>query len=78
MLGSDFESIGWPACGEIDIMELIGDEPNLVHGSLHGINFGLTGDYEDNNGFSNGFHNYSVNWQPGVINFYVDGNNYET
>jgi len=36
MLGNNITSVGWPACGEIDIMENIGKEPGTVHGSLHG------------------------------------------
>src|SRR5438034_7439950 len=36
MLGNDITSVGWPKCGEIDIMENIGKEPGTVHGSLHG------------------------------------------
>ena len=36
MLGDNFGSVGWPASGEIDIMENIGREPNTVHGTLHG------------------------------------------
>src|SRR5258708_5465037 len=36
MLGKDIGAVGWPKCGEIDIMENIGKEPGIVHGSLHG------------------------------------------
>ena len=36
MLGSRLRHVGWPACGEIDIMENIGYEPSKVHGTLHG------------------------------------------
>ena len=36
MLGENIGTAGWPACGEIDIMENIGREPNIVHGTLHG------------------------------------------
>ncbi len=36
MLGSDIDTNPWPACGEIDIMENIGKEPAIVHGSIHG------------------------------------------
>ena len=36
MLGDDIDKVGWPASGEIDIMENIGKEPALVHGTIHG------------------------------------------
>ena len=36
MLGNDIRTVGWPKCGEIDIMENIGREPGINHGSLHG------------------------------------------
>lgn len=36
MLGADIGSVGWPACGEIDVMENVGYEPTVVHGTVHG------------------------------------------
>ena len=36
LLGNDFKTIGWPGCGEIDILENVGDEPSTVHGTVHG------------------------------------------
>ena len=36
MLGKDIGAAGWPKCGEIDVMENIGKEPALVHGTVHG------------------------------------------
>ncbi|MBK6499801.1 MAG: glycoside hydrolase family 16 protein [Saprospiraceae bacterium] len=59
MLGANISNIGWPACGEIDIMELIGSEPNKIHGTIHykganghvyqGKNFSLSnGDFLQN------------------------------
>jgi len=36
MLGSNFKQVGWPDCGEIDIMEYLGKEPDLILGTLHG------------------------------------------
>ena len=49
MLGNDIDTVGWPRCGEIDIMENIGREPAIAHGTLHGPGYsagnGLTGSY---------------------------------
>lgn len=36
MLGSSIDEVGWPACGEIDVMEHVGSDPRSVHGTLHG------------------------------------------
>ena len=85
MLGQDINAVGWPKCGEIDIMENIGREPGMVHGSLHGP--GLTGGTSDttstvvlpnNANFADDFHIYAVEWEPTQVRFYVDSNNYVT
>lgn len=78
LLGDNIDQVGWPACGEIDIMELIGDDPDDVHGSTHGTGFDTTSAYYNAGGFSDGFHVYGVNWQPDSIEFYVDGTTYTT
>jgi beta-glucanase (GH16 family) len=83
MLGQDITTNGWPKCGEIDIMENIGREPGMVHGSLHGPNsIGGTSDttstvtLPNNANFADDFHVYAVEWEPTQIRFYVDSNNY--
>jgi beta-glucanase (GH16 family) len=84
MLGSNFHSIGWPDCGEVDIMENIGSEPSRVHGSLHGPGYSggnpLTGNFTLPNHarFSDGFHVFAIEWEPQTIRFYVDNVLYET
>ena len=83
MLGDDFSATGWPACGEIDIMENIGSEPATIHGSLHGPGYSdanpLTATYTLPRGrFSDGFHIFAVEWEPRTVRFYVDGELYET
>lgn len=49
MLGDDIGQVGWPDCGEIDVLENIGSEPGTVHGSAHGPGYSggnpLTGTY---------------------------------
>jgi len=83
MLGSDceenseFGAIGWPDCGEIDIVEVRGQQPTIVNGSIHGPGYNgesavtkiydLVDDRVDTD-----FHIYGVEWGEGYINFYVD------
>jgi len=85
MLGNNITTAGWPASGEIDIMENIGKEPGTVHGSLHGPS--TTSRTSDatapfslpaGQNFADAFHLYAVEWEPGVVRFYVDSNLYAT
>ena len=83
MLGSSISSTGWPACGEIDIMENIGKEPSTVHGTVHGPGYsggrGITGTYALPSGkFSDDFHVFTAVWSPGRLEFLVDGKSYHT
>jgi beta-glucanase (GH16 family) len=85
MLGKDIGAVGWPKCGEIDIMENIGKEPGIVHGSLHGPSTsGRTSDASApfslpaGQNFAADFHLYAVEWEPGTVRFYVDSNLYAT
>jgi beta-glucanase (GH16 family) len=81
MLGDNIGSVGWPASGEIDIMENIGSEPNLIHGSLHGPGYSggssLSGGYDAGRPFADDFHTYAVDWAPDAVTFSVDGNQYQ-
>jgi beta-glucanase (GH16 family) len=75
MLGSNFSSAGWPACGELDIMEYVGYQPNTVYSTVHcPAGYGATG-----NGSSmtlatceEEFHNYGLIWTEKKMIFYVD------
>lgn len=78
MLGSNIDAVNWPACGEIDIMELLGQEPNKMYGTLHwgantaaheskGANYILgAGSFDEQ------FHVYSMVWKEDSIKLYVD------
>jgi len=86
MLGANFGDIGWPACGEIDIMELVGFEPNTVHGTAHYGSQGLS--YSINDGdkkvlqgnakYSDEFHVFSIEWQADRIDWFMDDQRYFT
>ena len=79
MLGSDFSSVGWPSCGEIDVAETKGTELTTVHGSLHSGSdeTALYTSFAGGDSVTN-FHNYMVDWKSNSISFSVDGNVYET
>lgn len=77
MLGADIDEVGWPQCGEIDIMEYRGQEPNVNHGSLHGPGHSgaaaYTSRYELPQGrLDTGFHTYAIEWTPSEIRWYLD------
>ena len=84
MLGDDISKIGWPKCGEIDIMENIGKEPATVHGTIHGPGYsggkGIGSPYQlsPDQHFADDFHVYAVEWEPKAIGFYVDDHLYAT
>lgn len=76
MLGSNIDELEWPLCGEIDILEYVGKEPNKIFTSLH------TKDSHGNTintkktrieGIEEGFHVYMAEWTKDKIEFYVDG-----
>jgi len=77
LLGNDCEQNIWPQCGEIDIMEYLGDSPNVVFGSVHGPGYSAgeaeTKEYTlENDRFDTGFHVFGIEWGPDYINYYVD------
>jgi beta-glucanase (GH16 family) len=84
MLGTDIDSRGWPDCGEIDIMENIGREPTIVHGTMHGPGYsggggiGMPFQSPDGTPFAAAYHVFAVEWEPSEIRWYVDGRLYET
>jgi beta-glucanase (GH16 family) len=85
MLGDNIRSDGWPKCGEIDVMENIGKEPGTIHASLHGpSSTSRTADLTKlvslpaGKRLSDKFHLYAVEWEPGVVRFYLDANLYAT
>ncbi|MBY0243820.1 MAG: glycoside hydrolase family 16 protein [Sphingobacteriaceae bacterium] len=75
MLGTNIDAVGWPACGEIDILESVGNNLNVNHSSMHSP--GRSGNTPDTattfvtNGNTE-FHTYTADWRADSIKFYVD------
>lgn len=82
MLGGDIGTVGWPACGEIDIMENIGKEPGIVHATVHGPGYsggsgiGSQLTLEENRRLTDDFHVFEVRWEPQRLAFFIDGKPY--
>lgn len=83
MLGTNMRQVGWPTCGEIDIMENVGFDPNRIHANIH------TQDYNHVKGTGKGrnievdkpyekFHVYAIEWFADRIDFFIDDNKYFT
>lgn len=81
MLGENIGQAGWPLCGEIDIMEHVGFNPDKIHGTVHtraynhvkhterGATTRISNPAED-------FHVYAVEWTPEKVEFFFDGSKY--
>ena len=77
MLGANIDEVGWPQCGEIDIMENRGQEPTKISGAVHGPGYSggnpVFKSYELEDGrFDTEFHIFGIEWGENYINFYVD------
>lgn len=76
LLGADIGNVGWPQCGEIDIMEYRGQEPRRNRGSLHGP--GYSGganhgrDIDTGHDLSQDFHTYAIEWDPERVVWKID------
>jgi beta-glucanase (GH16 family) len=76
MLGTNISNVGWPKCGEIDILEYVGREPHMVFTSLHtqdshGETINTKKTKFDN--IEDGFHIYAMDWTKDKIEFFIDG-----
>jgi beta-glucanase (GH16 family) len=83
LLGTDIGTVGWPECGEIDIMEYRGQLPNVVTGALHGPGYSgggaIGGSYTLPGGsFNDDFHVFAVDWNANSITWSVDDQEYLT
>ena len=83
MLGSNINDVGWPACGEIDIMEMVGHLPKVSHGTAH---WGNSGDPSTHVGssisleekYSEQFHVFTLVWEQNEIKWYMDETHFHT
>jgi beta-glucanase (GH16 family) len=82
MLGTN-RQVGWPACGEIDIMEFVGFEPGIIHANIHTKKYNHMlktgkGDKITIADASEAFHVYAVEWRADRLDFFVDNQKYFT
>lgn len=82
MLGENFPVVGWPDCGEIDIMEYVGREPDLIIGTMHGPGYsgalGLSRWNRQSYNIADDFHTYAIEWDTNQISWFFDGEKYNT
>jgi beta-glucanase (GH16 family) len=77
MLGNNIDTVNWPACGEIDVMEHVGNQLNKIFATLHYPGHSGGNGNGSNTLISNAtsdFHIYTVDWRANAIQFYVDNN----
>jgi beta-glucanase (GH16 family) len=79
-LGDDFDRVGWPASGEIDVAEVLGSDPSTVYGTLHGPGadapWQLQNRHQAGLPLNEGFHVYAAEWGPDGVRFLLDGRQY--
>ncbi len=81
MLGTNIAQAGWPACGEIDIMENVGFDPLRIHGSVHTTSYNHTIGTQKTASVTianpaDDFHVYAMEWSANQIGVFVDGQQY--
>jgi beta-glucanase (GH16 family) len=82
LLGADIGTVGWPECGEIDIMEYRGQDPRIIHGTVHGPGYSGGEAVTKSYGFAKSrfdleFHVFAIEWGPDYIYFFVDETLYQ-
>ncbi|MFY0688447.1 MAG: family 16 glycosylhydrolase [Cyclobacteriaceae bacterium] len=85
MLGNNISEVSWPACGEIDIMEMIGgaETDGTTHGTIHWSNGGQHAYYGQHKSLENGvlndeFHVYSIEWHENAITWFFDNEEFHS
>ena len=77
MLGANSDTVAWPQCGEVDIMEYLGNNPTSMFGTVHGPGYSganaISKIYSlTNDRFDTDFHIFGIEWGENYINYYVD------
>lgn len=75
MLGANIDAVGWPACGEIDIMEHVNTD-SLLYGTLHWDNNGHVQNGDTITYMPAEYHVYAIEWDTSFIRWYVDEKKY--
>jgi beta-glucanase (GH16 family) len=83
MLPTDSKYGGWPTCGEIDIMEHVGYDPGVIHGTLHSEKYNHTKKTQKEGKITiadcqDEFHVYAIDWSESKMEFYVDDKKYHS
>ena len=83
MLGNNIATAGWPACGEIDVVEIVNANPQQVHGTLHGPGYSGAQSISGTTTLPTGtldqaYHVYTVDWSPDKIVWSFDGTVFHT
>ena len=78
MLGTNIKEVGWPACGEIDMMEFVGYDADRLHFNIHTKAFNHVmktnkGTSIDAPNASRDFHTYTLDWSATRMDWYLDG-----
>lgn len=81
MLGADIGEVGWPACGEIDVMEYVGGDPTAVHATIHapgyaGVGRGIGRRHALAAALADDFHTYAVDWSAERLTWLIDDDEY--
>lgn len=83
LLGANIDEVAWPGCGEIDVLEVRGQEPDRAIGSLHGPGYSGGGAVSDvfvrpgGVGFDDDFHVFAIEWDERYVAWEVDGETYQ-
>ncbi len=83
MMGEDIDQVGWPRCGELDVMEHVAFHPNTIFGTVHlpavdGKGEASQGGKMMSSTCTNAYHVYRLDWSPHALKFYFDGKLYFT
>jgi beta-glucanase (GH16 family) len=81
MLGANIDQVSWPTSGEIDVMENIGREPRVIHGTIHGPGYsggdGIGGSRRlSGESYADNFHEFAIEWGPEAIRWFMDDSQY--